>query len=196
MCYTQNRLIASLSHALHRFAFVVVLLGALAACAALIPHQYLITQQTLQNKLQDSFPIQHELGNGMFRATLETPILELDVAHNRVAISSEFSAYTILSGPVHGTLKMSSALRFDAEQRAIFLHEPVFESLSFTQDAHYADLLRPAMNMMLVETLREHPLYRFQADELRYAGTDIDITSIDVVPAGISLKLSRKRPSP
>ena len=195
MRYAQDSLITGMTHRLSKLT-LIFMLGALAACAALIPSQYLLSQQKLQDKLQSSFPIKQELGNGMFSVMLNMPLLGFDVAHNRVSISSGFSAYTILSAPVQGNLKMSGALRFDAGQRAIFLQDPLLDNLTILQDDSYADLLRPALNMVLVEYLRVHPLYRFQADELRYAGADVDITGIDVVPDGISVKLSPKRPRP
>lgn len=168
-------------------------LGVLTACAALIPHDYLITQQKLTNKLQSSFPFKHDLGNGLFSVTVDMPTLGFDTEHNRVAIHSEFSAYSILSAPLHGNLTMSSALRFDADQRAIFLKEPQFDNLTIMQDDSFAELLRPAMNLVLVEFLRTNALYRFEPHELRFAGTDIDITGIDVVTDGISVKLAPRK---
>jgi len=162
----------------------------------LLPHDYLITQQKLTEKLQDSFPLKHDLGNGLFSITVDMPILGFDTEHNRIAIRSEFSAYSILSGPLQGHLTMSSSLRFDADQRAIFLQEPQFDNLTIMQDDSFAKLLRPAMNMMLAEFLRSHALYRFQANELRFAGADIDITGIDVVKDGISIKLAPRKSQP
>jgi hypothetical protein len=171
-------------------------LGVLTACAALIPHDYLITQQQLTAKLQGSFPFKRDLGNGFFNVAVDMPSLGFDTEHNRVVIHSGFSAYSILSGPLQGTLTMSSSLRFDAEQRAIFLQDPQFENLTIMQDASYAEMLRPAMNMILIEYLRTHPLYRFQADELRFAGTAIDITGLEVVTDGIRVKLAPRKNHP
>ena len=171
-------------------------LSVLTACAALIPHDYLITQQKLTAKLQSSFPFKHDLGNGLFSVTVDMPTLRFDTEHNRVAIHSGFSAYSIMSGPLQGNLTMSSSLRFDADQRAIFLKEPQFDNLTIMQDDSFAELLRPAMNLLLVEFLRTNALYRFEPDELRFAGTDIDITGIDVVTDGISVKLAPRMNHP
>lgn len=195
MRYAQDSLITAMTRRLRKLALIFIL-GALAACAAMVPNQYLLSQQKLQDKLQNSFSIRQQLGNGMISVTLKTPILGFDVAHNRVSISSGYSAYTILSGPVRGNLSISSALRFDAGQRALFLQDPLLDNLTIVQDDSAVDLLRPVLNMLLVEYLRVHPLYRFQSDELRFAGTDVDITGIDVVSEGINVKLSPKRPQP
>lgn len=91
---------------------------------------------------------------------------------------------------------MSSSLRFDVDQRAIFLQDPQFDNLTILQDESYAETLRPVMNMILVEYLRTHALYRFQADELRFAGAEIDITGIDVVTNGIRVKLAPRKSHP
>ncbi len=188
----QNRIKHPLKQRLGTLLLVCAL-SVLTACAVLIPHDYLISQQKLMDKLQSSFPLKHDLGNGLFRVTVDMPTLRFDTQHNRVVIRSGFSAYSILSGPLQGNLTMSSALRFDANQRAIFLNEPQFDNLTIMQDYSFAEMLRPAMNLMLIEFLRTNALYRFQPSELRFAGADIDITGIDVVTDGIRVKLAPRK---
>lgn len=170
----------------------LALLCLLSACATLIPNEYLISQLKLSNSLQNVFPIQQDIGNGLFNAKLDSPELKLDAEHNRISLTTRYEAYSIVSGTLQGELAISGALRFDPEQRAIYLQQPKFDGLSLLDAPQNTDLIRPVVNTLLVEYLRTHALYRFQADELRFAGTDIDITGIDVVSNGIRVKLSPK----
>ena len=176
----------------HQLLLAFILL-ALAACATLVPHEYLITQEKLAEKLEKSFPVHRELGQGLFSATLNVPELGFIAAQNRISLAATFSAYSVLSGGVQGHFVMTCALRYDAIQRAVFLQDARLESLKIEPDNTYAEILRPALERVLGEYSRENPLYRFQADELRFAGADIDITGIEVVENGIKLKLSPKQ---
>lgn len=174
----------------------LILAATLSACAVLVPDTYLIKQQRLTDQLHRNFPLKRELADGMFSVTLEVPVLGLDVAHNRITVNGRFSAYTILGGTLQGELGFSSALHFDDARRTVFLREPQLDSLTVEQDERYAAMLRPALNMLLLEYLRDHPLYTFQPNELRYAGTDIDISAIVVVPDGLRLQLRPHRTQP
>lgn len=168
----------------------------ISACATLIPNEYLITQQKLLSKLQSTFPLKQDLGNGLLSATLDTPLLGFDVMHNRISLATNYSAYSILSGTLQGEVMMSGALCYDAAQQAIYLQQPQIDKLSILQDERYTEMLRPVLNTILVEYLRTHALYRFQPEELRFAGTDIDITGIEVVQSGVNVQLAPKPRKP
>jgi hypothetical protein len=176
----------------HKRLLAIILL-ALAACATLVPREYLITHEKLAEKLDRSFPLHREIGQGLFSATLNTPELGFITAQNRISLAANFSAYSVLSGNVQGHFVMTCALHYDAIQRAVFLQDARLESLKIGPDNAYAEILRPALERVLGEYLRENPLYRFRADELRFAGADIEITGIEVVENGIKIKLSPKQ---
>lgn len=162
----------------------------LGACATLVPKDYLVTQDKLDRTWAKSFPMQRSLGNGLFNALLETPVVTLLTSQNRIALETNFSVSSMLAGEVKGRIGLSGALRYDAEQRALYLQDPNLETLEVDQGApELGKALRPALNMMLNEYLRANPLYQFKQDEMRYAGKEIDITKISVVENGIKFDL-------
>lgn len=180
-----------------RFQKLLLLISmlALGACAALVPHEYLISHERLDAKLAKSFPVRRDLANGLFSVTVNTPELGFLTAQNRISLAANFSAYSVLSGVVQGHVVLTSSLRYDASQHALFLQDAHFDSIKIEQDDAYAQMLRPALSMMLNDYLRENPLYHFQAVELRFAQTEIDIIGIEVVENGIKLKLSPSQPT-
>lgn len=163
---------------------------ALGACATIIPSEYLISQERLNSKLEKSFPLQRELGQGLFSATLSTPEIGFIANQNRISLALDFSAASIFNRGIRGHFALTSALRYDAIQRAVYLQDSHLETLQIEQSDAYLEVIRPLLDTMLSEYLKQNPLYRFQPDELHYAGTEIEITSIEVVPNGIKLKLN------
>jgi hypothetical protein len=162
----------------------------LSACASLVPKDYLVTNEQLNRAWGKSFPLQRSLGNGLFNASMATPEVSFLTAQNRINLATNFSVSSLLAGEVKGRIGLSGALRYDAEQRALYLQDPNLETLEVDQGApELGKALRPALNMMLSEYLRANPLYQFKQDEMRYAGKEIDITKISVVENGIKFDL-------
>lgn len=166
---------------------------AVTACASLIPSEHLIKQEKLTATLQKSFPLHKDMANGLFSVTLNTPELNLLTTQNRIGLAADFSAHAFLAGEITGHFVFTGALQYDANQRAIFLQNASLDALQIEHESAYAEMLRPILNRALNEYLRENPLYRFQPDELRYAGVEIEITDVIVVAEGISLKLHPKQ---
>jgi Protein of unknown function (DUF1439) len=167
-------------------ALVVLLVS---ACAAMIPKTHVVTHAQLEQKLAKSFPLRRDVAKGLFSATINQPHLILQPAKNRVELVGDFSTYSVLGSNLAGQFMLSSALRFDPAERAVFLHEARLESFVLSQDSQSAERLKPLLNMMLNEYFKTSPLYRFQADELRFSGKQIDITGIEIIPEGIRLTL-------
>lgn len=162
----------------------------LSACATLVPKDYLVTQDKLDRAWAKSFPLQRSLGNGLFNVSMATPEVSFLTAQNRIGLVTNFSASSLLAGELKGRIGLSGALRYDAEQRALYMQDPNLETLEVDQGApELGKALRPALNMMLNEYLRANPLYQFKQDEMRYAGKEIDITKISVVDNGIKFDL-------
>ena len=165
----------------------------LSACATLVPKGYLVTHDQLEREWSKSFPLQRELGRGSFSASLATPEVTFLTAQNRIWLATNFSVSSLLAGGVKGRIGLSGALRYDAEQRALYLQDPNVESLEVDQGSvALGEAMRPALNMMLSEYLRANPLYQFRQDEMRYAGKEIDITQISVVENGIKFDLESR----
>lgn len=172
------------------YLLLLIPLIILSACATLVPKDYLVTHDQLERAWSKSFPLQRELGRGLFNASIATPEVTFLTAQNRISLATNFSVSSLLAGGVKGRIGLSGSLRYDAEQRALYLQDPNVETLEVDSgSAALGETMRPALNMMLNEYLRANPLYQFKQDEMRYAGNDIDITKISVVENGIRFDL-------
>ncbi|MDH2917594.1 MAG: DUF1439 domain-containing protein [Sideroxydans sp.] len=161
----------------------------LAACAALIPNQYAVPKSKLVNKLQQSFPLQREVGKGLFSVRMNTPVLNLLADKNRVELVGDIAAHSLLMDAVTGQFSVSGSLRYDRAEHAIYMQDAQLDALQISTDAAAAEMLRPFLNTLLREYLNSTPLYRFQTDELRFAGNQIDITAIQIQADAVVLKL-------
>jgi hypothetical protein len=165
----------------------------LSACTTLVPKDYLVTRDQLDRAWGKSFPLRQELGRGLFSVSLATPEVTFLPTQNRIALVMNFSVSSLLAGGLKGRIGLSGALRYDAEQRALYLQDHNVETLEVDQGSvALAETVRPALNVMLSEYLRANPLYQFKQDEMRYAGKDIDITKISVVENGIKFDLKSR----
>jgi len=161
----------------------------LSACAALIPNQYAVPKAKLESRLQQSFPLQREVGKGLLSVSLNTPVLNLLADQNRVELLGDFAAHSLLMDALTGQFTVSGGLRYDSAEQAIYMQDARLDKLQISTDVAAADMLRPFLNTMLREYLNSTPLYRFQKDELRFAGKTINITSIQIEAAAVVLKL-------
>jgi hypothetical protein len=84
-------------------------------------------------------------------------------------------------------------LRYDAEQRAVFLKEARIDSLQTKYGNDLPEAVRSLINRMLSDSRMKNPVYRFRPSELVVLGTEIEVESIEVVPDGILLKLRAVR---
>jgi Protein of unknown function (DUF1439) len=179
------------------FISVLLVVLGLAACAALIPNQYAVPKTKLEHKLQQSFPLQRDVGKGLFSVRMNQPVLHLLADKNRVELLSDFAAHSLLMDAVTGQFTVSGGLRYDGAEHAIYMRDAQLDALQISTDAAAAEMLRPFFNVMLREYLNNTPLYRFQTDELHFAGQEIDITEIQIQADAVMLKLHpRIKPNP
>ncbi|MGZ8256469.1 MAG: DUF1439 domain-containing protein [Gallionella sp.] len=178
----------------NRFPFILIILAglALAGCAALVPNQYAVPKTKLVSKLQQSFPIQKDVAKGLFSVSMNEPTLNLLADKNRVELQGNFAAHSLLMDAVAGQFTVSGGLRYEPNGQAIYMQDAQLDALQISTDASAAELLRPLLNAMLRDYLNSTPLYRFQADELKFAGQTIDITNIQIQSDAVVLKLQAK----
>jgi hypothetical protein len=160
----------------------------LASCATFIPREYLIPKDRMVEELQKHSPLHREKGTGVFSITVTAPRLSLIPEQNRVGIDSEFSAKASKLG-FEGHFQFTSGLRYDAEQRAVFLKEARIDSLQTKNGNDLPEAVRSLINRMLSDSRMKNPVYRFRPSELVVLGTEIEVEAIEVVSDGILLKL-------
>jgi len=171
-----------------RFVFVLSAC-VLVACASVMPKDYVVGQGVLTERLSKVFPLKQSIQNGMFNAQVEAPKLSFIPAQNRLGLSAAFSGSSMLSGEVKGGVELTSGVRYDVKERAVYLVDTRLEKIQVGDNSKFAELLRPALNVLLSAYVQHEPIYRVADDQLRFAGTMIDITGITVVDNGIRLAI-------
>jgi hypothetical protein len=160
----------------------------LAGCSTLIPKEYLIPKERLVEELQKHSPLHREGGTGVFSITIAARRLSLLPEQNRVGIDSEFSAKATKLG-FDGQFHFTSGLRYDTEQRAVFLTEARIDSLQTKSGHELPGTVRSLINRVLSDSRMKNPVYRFRPSDLVVLGNEIEVEAIEVVPDGILLKL-------
>jgi len=162
----------------------------LSACAGLLPDEYVVSPQQLNSQFDKLFPLNQDLGNGMFSTSLSAPQFGFVAGQNRVSLAAGISVSTIFSKAMNGRVALTSGLRYDAAQRALYLQELRIESVDIDGDtAGVASQLLPLFNVVLSKYVRQNPLYRFSPDELKLGPLPAEVSDMSVVNNGIRLKL-------
>lgn len=157
-------------------------------CATFIPRESFIPKGRLVEELQKHSPLHREKGSGVFSITITATRLSLIPEQNRVSIDGEFSANASKIG-LEGHFQFTSGLRYDAEQRAVFLKESRIDSLQTKNGNELPEAVRSLINRMISDSRVQNPVYRFRPSELVVLGTEIEVDSIEVLPNGILLRL-------
>ncbi len=166
----------------------------LSACSTILPSEYVLTQERLNGKLAQKFPMSRETGQGLLRnkVTLSSPALAFNAEQNRVAFAVNFSATTAMRVNLDGLFAVSGTPFYDVEQRALYLRDVQVNTLQMRQDfLGVLDMLRPHLTRMLADYMKENPLHRFEEDELSYKGVELEIEAVEVVSNGIRFKFKQ-----
>jgi len=169
---------------------LVSLVLLLSACAGLLSDEYVVSPQQLNSQFGKLFPLNRDLANGMFSTSLSAPKFGFVTGQNRISLAAGVSVSSIFSKDMNGKVALTSGLRYDSAQRALFLRELRIESVDIDGDiAGVANQLLPLLNVMLGEYLRQNPIYRFSPDELKLGPLPAEVSDMEVVNNGIRLKL-------
>ena len=153
--------------------------------------EYTATREELQAQLARRFPLQQGYGE-LFTVTLSDPVLGLDAATNRAAIATRVSIGSPFLQPprVGGSLRVSSALRYDAATLALRLEQPRAEQIALDgvtgQDAQRLQRIGGAVAQ---EALQGQALRSFTREELTVGRKTYEIGAITVLADGIKVEL-------
>ncbi len=180
-----------------------LLLGALATLtAAALPmgaqagfnfftSEYTASRDELQAQVARRFPIAQRYAE-LFTVTLRDPHLSLDGQTRRAAITAQLSIDSPLlrAGGVTGVVSVSSALRYDAEARALRLDQPKAERLELQGvGGREAQRLQQIGAVVAQELLQGQALRTFSAEELTVGRKTYEIGEITVLDDGIRVQL-------
>ena len=160
-----------------------------SACASLFFSDHLISTDEIDATLQKRFPLYREKGNGIISVTLSAPSIRMLPGQNRIEFACDFAAASALGGVLKGHLQTTTGMRYDRTHRALFLQDAQLDAFEMNQTSTLSDAVKPIVNSLLNEFLKGYPIHRFEPNELRMAGVNLDIDSLRITDQGIRVKL-------
>lgn len=153
----------------------------MTACAGLLgPREVELPLYKLQEAMDRKFPFSNRYLE-IFDISVSHPKLALQPGTNRVVTSLEtVIAPSLLSNKAWtGSMELSGVLRLDPARNAIMLAEPrVDKFLLNGVDARYAKQFAQIGTLLVEQVLKNTPLYTFQPEDFKYAGTRFMPTTI------------------
>jgi hypothetical protein len=156
----------------------------LSSCATLLgPRQMEIPVERLQAALAGRFPFNNRYLE-LLDIRVSNPRVTLQPHSNRVLTSLDAAvAPPFMNKSWLGNLAISGQLRFDPARNALVLAEPRVETFDVQGlDPLYANQIRLVGSLLAEQMLKDVPLYTFEPDQLRYAGTRFNPTRITTRP--------------
>ena len=153
--------------------------------------EYTATRAELQAMIARQFPLSQRYAD-LIVVALSDPLLGLNAASNRAAITARLSIASALlgAGRVDGTIALSSALRYDAAARALRLEQPRAERLELQGvGGSEAERLRQIGGLVAQQLLQGQVLRTFTTDELSFGNKTYEIGDITVLADGIKVEL-------
>lgn len=146
------------------------------------PRELNVGSSQVQQYLDTAFPRQYDALGGLFTLTARDPRLTIPESGDRLKM--DFSASASSSGgadtPV-GRIVMSSGLRYDPQDNALYLDQPAVDDVQPATPGHRVDeQTRMLLNLWLSDYARKEPLYKL--DPLLMAtlgGVKVESTRID-----------------
>ncbi|HET6784269.1 MAG TPA: DUF1439 domain-containing protein [Pseudoxanthomonas sp.] len=116
----------------------------------------------VQQYLDSAFPREYEALGGLFTLTARDPKLTIPAAGERLLMA--FSASASSAGgsdtPV-GRIEMSSGLRYDPQDYALYLDQPTVDDVQPASPGQRVDeQTRVLLNLWLADYARKEPLYK------------------------------------
>lgn len=145
----------------------------LTSCAGLLgPREVELPLYKLQEAMDRKFPFNNRYLE-IFDISVSHPRLALQPDTNRVMTSLDaVIAPAFLNKAWNGSLALSGVLRFDPTRNAIILAEPRVDKFVLDGvDARYTNQFAKIGGLLAEQVLKDTPLYTFQPEDFRYAGT-------------------------
>lgn len=142
--------------------WLALLLASAPAMAQAPSNEINVAAPQVQQYLDSAFPRAYEALGGLFTLTARDPKLTIPAAGERLLMA--FSASASSAGgsdtPV-GRIQMSSSLRYDPQDYALYLDQPTVDDVQPASPGQRMDeQTRVLLNLWLADYARKEPLYK------------------------------------
>ena len=143
-------------------AWLALLLASAPAMAQAPSNEITVAAPQVQQYLDSAFPREYEALGGLFTLTARDPKLTIPASGERLLMA--FSASAASAGgsdtPV-GRIEMSSGLRYDPQDYALYLDQPTVDDVRPASPGQRVDeQTRVLLNLWLADYARKEPLYK------------------------------------
>ena len=143
-------------------AWLALLLATGSAVAQTPSNEINVATPQVQQYLDSAFPREYDALGGLFTLTARDPKLTIPAQGDRLLMA--FSASASSGGgsatPV-GRIQMSSGLRYDPQDFALYLDQPAVDDVQPASPGHRVDeQTRTLLNLWLADYARKEPLYK------------------------------------
>jgi hypothetical protein len=178
-----------------RRRFLIAATATLAACAAIDPRNFTLSQAELQALLERQFPRQQRLME-LLDVSLTKPSVRLVPERNRIATALDLSATERLSGrALRGSLAIEHALRFEPSDATVRLAHVKADAMQLELAGTPLSGQAARLGGMLAERLLDDfVIYRVSEDKrqlLSRAG--VNNADVAVTARGIELRFAPQR---
>lgn len=171
------------------------ILAMLASCASLVgPRDVDLPLAKLQAGVDKRFPLNRRMLE-LLDVQLSHPQVSLYPGEERIGISIDAAIVPAFRRtPWRGNLSLSGRLVVDANRNAILISDPRIENFTMdgVDESRQRQLARVA-GLLVDEMVRDHPLYTFRPEDLRYAGVQFAPTHIRTSERGLSVTIAPAR---
>jgi hypothetical protein len=159
----------------------------LTGCASLLGSRNVdVSLAQLQDAMGRKFPFNSRYLE-LIDVRLTNPRLSLQPGTNRLITTMDASiAPPFMEKSWTGNFTLSSFLRVDPTRQAIMLDDPRMENIAIDGlSGPYASRITKAISLIGEQLLQNTPLYTFDAQDFRYAGTQFLPTKINTSSSGL-----------
>ena len=169
--------------------FIAMLACGLFGCA---PNPYVInlSQQQIQEKLDEAFPIEKEY-LVVFMARLSHPEVMLQEGSDRITFGIEASTNVdIKQYPVAGQGWFSGGIRYDAQSGAFFIQDANIETLVIEGlPDKYRIPLEFAASLAVREYLNRHPVYTLNPAKFKHSLAKLALQNVVIANGQLKITL-------
>ena len=157
---------------LKKILVIGVFLGLLSGCVGVDPqgrgYSIAIPLNVINSRIASDFPVNEKLKYGIVSGNLNisNPNILGKQGSNKLGVgtSFKFTNFLIPNG-ISGTINLASGIRYNANNRNLYLKNPMVNSIKFQNQSLISKLpngIQNAIGMLISETIAKKPIYNLQ----------------------------------
>lgn len=170
---------------------LVSLFWVLSACATMGDQTVLISEEVVQQKLNERLSVPIALLN-IFNLQLSNTKVAFDESSNRMRVTLDSSlSSSLFKDHYSGNAVISGVIDYDADRHAVVLKDPAVEALAFDElNTKQVDLFSAFAKTMGSEMLNGLVLYEVDPADLNVNGRQYVPKSLNMTAQGLQITLS------